>query len=323
MNALLRSGLARAQKVYRRLKEKTGLASGFSDMEMHLWMLADGVRAEAFERAISRTVRPGDVVVDLGAGTGLLSLMACRAGASKVYAIEESPIPGLVESIAGANACSDRIVLVRGNSRKIALPERADVVVSETIGAFAFSEDILPSLVDARERLLKPSGSIIPERLEVYLAPVESFEEGIGLLERPMRGFDFTPARRHVPVGTMAAARRVRRSHFLADAATAYDIDFRTADAAISFDRTLSFTAARDGTLHGFVGFWEAQLHGDVRLRCDPDGPPLHWPPVLFRLPAGIPVAGGARITLAFGRRDRPGWSWKWEARVEDGGARS
>jgi hypothetical protein len=144
----------------------------------------------------------------------------------------------------------------------------------------------------------------------------------VGLLERPMRGFDFTPARRHVPTATMTAARRVRRSHFLAEPAVAYNIDFRTVDATMSFDRNLSFTADRDGMLHGMVGFWEAGLHGDVSLRCDPDGPPLHWPPVLFRLPAGIPVTRGARITLAFGRRDRPGWSWRWEARVEGGQGR-
>jgi protein arginine N-methyltransferase 1 len=317
LNTLSRSALAAALRLVRRLKEKAGLVTGFSDMEMHLWMLADDVRAEAFERAISRAVRPGDIVVDLGAGTGLLSLMACRAGAARVYAIEETPILDLAVSLARANGFADRIVPMRGDSRKISLPERADLVVSETIGAFVFSEDIVALLADARERFLKPNGTLIPRSVTVFLAPVESFEEGVGLLEKPIRGFDFSPATRHVPVGTMTVARRIRRSHFLDSERAVYEVDFRTASAEMEFDRTLEFTAKRDGALHGFTGFWEATLHGDVKMRCDPDGPPVHWSPLLFRLPAGVPVREGDRIRLRFGRADRPGWSWTWKVEVE------
>ncbi|MBI3447376.1 MAG: 50S ribosomal protein L11 methyltransferase [Acidobacteria bacterium] len=293
------------------------LVPGFSDMEMHLWMLADDVRAEAFERAIARTVKPGDVVVDLGAGTGLLSLMACRAGAARVYAIERSPILDVARSIAKANGFEDRVVFMRGDSTALSLPERADVVVSETIGAFVFSEEILWSLVDARTRLLRTGGGLIPQGVMIFLAPVESFEEGIGLLERPIRGFDYRPAVRHVPVGTMTAARRIRRRDFLAAERAVYDVDFRTASAEMDFDRALEFTAGRDGVLHGFAGFWRAAMCEGVELRCDPDGPPVHWPTLLFRLPAGLPVREGDRIRLRFGKADRPGWSWTWTAGVE------
>lgn len=316
MNRLLRAGLAAAFRGAHRLKEKAGLVHGFSGMEMHLWMLADDVRADAFEQAIDRAVTPGSVVVDVGAGTGLLSLMACRAGAERVYAIEESPILDVALDVARDNGFGGRIVPVRMRSTKANLPERADVVVSETIGAFVFSEEIVSTLADARARFLKPGGVLIPRSIRIFLAPFESFEEGVGLLERALRGFDFRAAARRVPVQTMMTARRLRPDHFLDLPRSLYDLDFTSANNEPDFSRTLEFAACRDGVLHGLAGLWEARLDERVLLRCAPDAPPLHWAPVLFRLPAGCPVRSGETIRVRFGRRDAPGWSWKWEAEV-------
>lgn len=308
-----------AQKSLRRLKERAGLVSGFSDIEMHLWMLSDETRAAAFDRAIRQAVRKGDVVADVGAGTGLLSLMACRAGASRVYAIEEARVIDLAATLARENGCADRIVFLHGNSRRIDLPERADVVLSETIGTFVFSEEILSTLEDARLRFLKPSGLLVPHRITIWLAPVESFEEGIGFWEKPVGGFDFRAAAANVAVGTPIAARRIRREHLLDGEQVVYDLDLRSAGSAMDFSRTLEFSARRRGVLHGFVGFWQARLHHDVALTCEPGGPPLHWTPLLFRLRGGKPVEAGDRIALSFSRRDGPGWSWKWEAEIRRG----
>ena len=316
MNPLLRSTFAFAQKISRRLKEKAGLVSGFSDIEMQLWMLNDEIRVEAYEKAILRGVKEGDVVVDVGAGTGLLSMLACRAGARRVYAIEETRIIDLARSLAKDNGYEQRITFLRGNSRKLELPERADAVVTETIGSFVFSEEIVSTLEDARARFLKPGGVLIPERVTVFLAPIESFEEGVGLLERPIRGLDFRHAAVCLARDTVTAARKIERRHYLDEPRAVYDIDFKTVAASMSFDRTLCFTARREGTLHGFVGSWSAILHGDVVLACDPAGPPVTWPPLLFRLPESLPVRAGDRITLHFTKKDRPGWSWTWQAQV-------
>src|SRR5262245_18149455 len=110
---------------------------------MHLWMLRDEMRVEAYEQALIKAVKAGDVVADVGAGTGLLSMIACRAGAARVYAIEETWIIDLARTLIEANGYADRIILMRGNSARINLPSRVDVVVSETIGSFVFSEEIL------------------------------------------------------------------------------------------------------------------------------------------------------------------------------------
>ena len=312
-----------ARKIFRRLREKAGLVSGFSDIEMHLWMLRDDARAEAFERALTKAIRPGDVVVDVGAGTCLLSMMACRAGAARVYAIEETGIIDLARTLVQQNGYGDRIVLLRGNSGRIRLPESADVVVSETIGSFVFSEAILETMEDARRRFLKPGGILIPGQISIRVAPVESWQEGIGFLERPVRGFDYRAAAELFDSEMVVAAKAIGKGHLLDDARPLYEIDFSAGAGITNFDRTLEFTARRDGVLHGFVGTWRARLHDDVDLICEPGGPPVHWPPLLFPLPGGIPVRAGDRIVLSFARKDRPGWHWKWSVRIRPRGSSS
>src|SRR5436853_7331941 len=109
----------------------------------HRCYLADEARVSAFRQAIAQVVRPGDVVLDLGAGTGILGLMACRAGAKRVYAVDEGPIIGLAHEVAAANGFQDRITHVKGLSTRVELPERVDVVLADQIGRFGFESGIL------------------------------------------------------------------------------------------------------------------------------------------------------------------------------------
>jgi protein arginine N-methyltransferase 1 len=317
MSPILEDGLAALRRAARSLRRGLGHREPFSDLEMHLWMLADGTRAEAYAKSIDLVVREGDVVVDVGAGTGLLSMMACRAGAARVYAIEETSVAALARLIIEDNGMSDRIVLLEGRSTSLSLPEPADVVVSETIGSFVFSEGILGTLHDARSRFLRPGGALVPGRIRIHMTPVECWREGIGFWERPVDGFDYTAARDHVAHGVPAAARKIEKEDHLAPPGLLYELDFTVGDEVFAFERELEFRALRDGTLHGFLGTWEALLHEDVVLRCDPEAPPVHWPPLHFRLPAGLAVRNGERIILNFARRDPRRWSWRWNARIE------
>src|SRR6478672_4716496 len=102
-------------------------------IDEHRRYLRDRARVGAFDRAIREVVRSGDVVVDLASGTGILGLLACRAGARRVYAIESTPIARLASEIAAANGWSDRITAVRGIAAQVTIPEPADVIVSDQI----------------------------------------------------------------------------------------------------------------------------------------------------------------------------------------------
>jgi SAM-dependent methyltransferase len=144
-----------------------------SSFDLHHLLLSDSVRLQAVRRALRETVRPGSVVVDLGAGTGILGFLALRAGARRVYAIERHPIVRLARAVAAENGYGDRVTFVEGDSRRVKLPERADVIVSDLVGPLGIDPEMAESLVDAR-RFLKKSGRFLPERSEVWMAPVRA-----------------------------------------------------------------------------------------------------------------------------------------------------
>jgi protein arginine N-methyltransferase 1 len=135
-------------------------------------MLEDRVRTSRFIQAIRQTVRPGDVVVDLGTGTGVLAVAAAQAGAKRVYAIEVRPIAEDAARFFQGSGLGDRITLIRGHSTEISLPDRADVLVSEMIGNDPLGEQILETASDAVGRLLKPDARLIPYALRIHVLPM-------------------------------------------------------------------------------------------------------------------------------------------------------
>jgi 16S rRNA G966 N2-methylase RsmD len=166
-------------------------------MDEHRRYLSDQARVSAFCQAVGEVVKPGDVVLDLGAGTGILGLLACRAGARRVYAIEAGEVVELAREICSANGFQDRMVFIKGTSTRVDLPERVDVLLADQIGPFGFEAGLLEYFSDARERFLKPNGVMIPCCLELYVAPVECPElsDQVEFWNDRPAGFDFRPAR--------------------------------------------------------------------------------------------------------------------------------
>ena len=166
-------------------------------VDEHRQYLADDARVSAFRRAIEEVVQPGDVVLDLGAGTGIMGLMACRAGARRVYSIDAGGMIELARKICRANGFEDRVTFINELSTNVELPEKVDVVVADQIGRFGFEAGVVQYFNDARERFLKPGGVMIPNRIELSIAPVECSErwEHIEFWNDHPAGFDFSPAR--------------------------------------------------------------------------------------------------------------------------------
>ncbi len=149
-------------------------------------MLEDRVRTARFLQAIRRTVREGDVVVDIGTGTGVLAVAAAKAGARRVYAIEGRPIAEAAQHFFDGSGFGDRITLLRGFSADLSLPEKADVLVSEIIGNEPLGERILETTRDAVARLLRPGARLIPSGLRILATPVE-------VPDKVRQGAFFTP----------------------------------------------------------------------------------------------------------------------------------
>jgi SAM-dependent methyltransferase len=240
-------------------------------------MLRDTIRCDAYREAIRRTVKPGDVVVDLGAGTGLLSFFAAQAGARRVYAIEMSGIADTAAELIATNGLRDRITLIRKSSLRARLPERCDVLVTETLSSFCFdSERTIEYVADARKRFLKPGACIIPESADTFLMPFTSEAFGPGQMGPHFYDLDYRPFAREL----LQDYRLVRASGkpFVALAAPGhcYHIDFRS-DTKTPGKTFVPFRVTADGRLDGFLGWFEAHLCDGVTLSNSPYLPLTHW----------------------------------------------
>ncbi|XP_028290421.1 protein arginine N-methyltransferase 6 [Gouania willdenowi] len=146
----------------------------YSDVTIHEEMLADHVRTNAYRMAIAKNTEliRDRVVLDVGAGTGVLSIFCAQAGARRVFAVEACSIAEQAANIVRQNAMEDRVEVIRGTVETVDLPERVDVIVSEWMGYALLHESMLNSVLYARDRWLKPGGVILPSRAELYISPI-------------------------------------------------------------------------------------------------------------------------------------------------------
>ena len=129
----------------------------YEDIESHRSMALDGVRNEAYARALTDLVGPDTVVLDLGAGLGIFGLLAAKLGAKRVYCVEPEDVIEVCREVAARNGWADRIRCLQGKIEAVNLPEQVDVIVSVFTGNLLFSEDLLPALFHARDRYLNQS----------------------------------------------------------------------------------------------------------------------------------------------------------------------
>jgi protein arginine N-methyltransferase 1 len=281
-------------------------------------MLADQVRMRAYKEAIASTVKSGDVVCDIGTGSGILAFFSVLSGAKKVYAIEKSGIIEEAQKIAQDNGFSDKIVFIQGVSDKVDLPERVDVITSELIGFFGLEERLPVFKVDARKRFLKPGGKLIPFALELYLAPVESndiWQDKFGCWRKDFYGVDLSS------VKELALSQRFTldcsgKLKFLAKPEMILRHDFYE-DSSNKLVFNGEFAVTQSGVLHGFTGFFKALLSDGVCFSTAPDKPRTHWQQVFFPLQETFKTEIGDSIGYKIkGIPDKGSLFWQWEAKV-------
>src|SRR3989344_7623873 len=142
-----------------------------SMIEYQRLIMADSVRTEAFEKALKNVVKPGCTVLDIGSGTGFLAFLCKKLGAGKCILIEREPeFLAMSKEIAKSSGIKD-CKFICADSREIHDAIKADVIVSATLGNFAYEENIIETLSDAK-RFLKPGGVMIPQSIRMFAAPV-------------------------------------------------------------------------------------------------------------------------------------------------------
>ena len=238
-------------------------------LEEHYGYLADRVKRERYQATIDKLVGPEHVVLDLGCGSGMLGLMALRAGAKRVLFVEEGAVIEIARRTIAEADLDERAEFFQENSYKLELPELADIILCDHVGYFGFDYDILGMLADAKKRLLKPDGIIVPAVIELNLAPVES--EACRKLVSQWR--DGSVAGDYAWVTTIAAntkhAVNVEGSDLLAEPVTFASLELGD-DAADFFTWQVDFACVRDATFDGLVGWFDCVLHDDIRMTNGP-----------------------------------------------------
>jgi len=268
-------------------------------VDEHRLYLTDVPRIDAFRRAIRATVRPGDIVLDLGAGTGILGLLAAEAGAERIYSIEATSLIGLTRQIAAANGWRDRFVFIRGHSHHVDLPEKVDVLVADQIGRFGFEAGVFEYFADVRERLLKPEATTIPSMVKLWAAPVEQGDqwEDIDFWNQPAFGFDVRPAR-EIAVNTGYPV-KLAPADLLAPPAHLLSAD-PGERVRSPWKLRASMTAERAGTMHGIGGWFSADLAPGVEMSNSPLDPArINRSNVFLPMDRPVPVDVGDVVDLS------------------------
>ncbi|KAL8520695.1 hypothetical protein ACS0TY_011299 [Phlomoides rotata] len=158
--------------------------NSYAHLGIHEEMIKDRVRTETYRNAIFQHQDriAGKVVVDVGCGTGILSIFCAQAGARRVYAVDASDIAVQANEVVKANNLSETVIVLHGRVEDVEIDEKVDVIVSEWMGYMLLYESMLGSVITARDRWLKPGGLILPSYATLYMAPVsypERYSESV------------------------------------------------------------------------------------------------------------------------------------------------
>jgi SAM-dependent methyltransferase len=273
---------------------------------------------ETYQKAIHEVVKKGDVVADIGTGSGILAFFAIQAGARKVYALEQNEIIEEAEELARINGLEKRIVFLKGRSDRVEIPEKVDVITSELIGYFGLEENLHRFKIDAKKRLLKPRGRLVPSWLELFLVPVESeaiLKDNIGPWSSDYYGWDFSSVRRYA-LSQRYVTDCSSKVNGLAPPSMISHIGFYEIEKVPSVFQG-EFVINKKGTFHGFVGYFRAGLSPSVVLSTSPEKPLTHWRQIFFPLTDVVMVEKGDEvcckiIAIPYGGR----LFWQWETGV-------
>lgn len=240
-------------------------------------------------------------------------MLAEGAGARRVFAVEEQHTADLAYLLLQRNRCN-RVQLLHAHSREVELPERATVLITETLGNFGFDEGILASVLDARQRLLTPDARIIPSGVAIALAPVaypHGYAKNVAWWSEPRYGFDFSPVR------TFAAnyvyGIELGESNLLAEPVIGDEVHLLTIESTeVSYRAT--FTIRRDDVMHGFGGWFHATLMDGITLSNEPPLETPNWGHAFFPLEESVNVEEGMTVELEL--ESSEGVEWFWRGRI-------
>jgi precorrin-6B methylase 2 len=286
-------------------------------LNFHRMLVNDPVRMTAYRDAIHATVKPGDVVLDVGSGSGVLALFACQAGARRVHCVERDPIIHLARALSKANGFAECMVVHKCSVSELILPEPVDVIQSELIGKSGLGQRMAEVVGHCRDRFLRPGGSLLPRTVSLYVAPADASAARAvqSLPDAESYGIDFTAFSE--AVATVPLSARIDPLELVVEGKVAYRYEAATAPLNDAFDCRLEFAVEQSRQFGGFVCWFDAELAPGSHLGNHPPGC-ASWDNHLFTVPEPVIVEPGDTIQLRLAARDdhRMQSLWRWETKV-------
>lgn len=277
----------------------------YDNISVHNLMLRDEPRVSKYREAImkSKDAFKDKIVLDVGSGTGLLSLFCAQAGAKHVYAIEASEgIYELSKAIIKANLMSDKITVINGEVEKIELPngvEKVDIIVSEWMGVYLLHESMLGSVLYARDKWLSNEGLMYPSYAYLYVCPVEMkkyLDENMKFWSN-YKDLNFEPIAKiyrqlllEKPlVETISPSQLIHDEEKILESFDLKTVKLKDLESIQAYN--INFTAQKDCNLHGFAFWFDVVFTTDsdpVSLKTGPDSPETHWKQTIALLPEAL-----------------------------------
>lgn len=284
-------------------------------------MIADATRMDAYSGALRRCITPGSVVVDIGTGTGIFALLACHYGARKVYAIDPNDLIVVARKLARQNGFGDRIEFIHDLSTKTSLPEQADVIVSDLRGALPFFSANIPSIIDARQRFLKPGGNLLPQKDVLMISLVNAgnaYHRVVGPWKSRKFKLDMKPAV-HSAVNSLQGV-RLRPAQVLVEPVPWAEIDYSRANTPHA-QGTVEFSI-KEGQRSNGLGMWfETQVFDNFGYSSGPFSPQTVYAQMFLPFEHPLPLHANDKVVVEVAANlVGKDYVWRWKtAHYQDG----
>lgn len=245
-------------------------------------LLGQKARLAKFDQAIRQIVKTNDYVVDIGTGSGILAIMAAKAGARKVTGIDiNQESVEYARQAAALNGVADKVEFIERHFSDFLPDESADVVICEMLSSILLIEQQVPASYHAINNILKPDGLIIPQSATIYIVPVEC----------PVMVERFTFEQLQFPSVVQTVSPDLVKD--LADIQVLHELDLTKPTSDFGIDKTLVFRIVNDGVIHGLVGLFESELYEDIKLNME-DG----WKQLFLPLQEPVEVSTGDKFSV-------------------------
>jgi len=279
----------------------------YAHFGIHEEMLKDEVRTLTYRNAMyhNRHLFKDKIVLDVGCGTGILSMFAAKSGAKKVYGIEMSNIVQHAKKIVAANNLDNIVEIVQGKVEEVTLPvEKVDIIISEWMGYCLFYESMLDTVLFARDKWLAPNGMLFPDRATLYVSAIEDRqykEDKINFWDN-VYGFDMSCIRNvavHEPLVDVVEAKQVVATNCLVKEVDLYTVKKED----LSFKAPFQITVRRDDYVHALIMYFNIEFtkcHKRTGFSTSPDSRYTHWKQTVFYLEDYITAKAGETLTGTF-----------------------